>query len=96
MIVSVAMISVRKGHEGQVADILTDYTTKEKKVPGCVRCYFKRAINNNDTFMVYTEYDTMDHFQASEKMVQEQQQEGGKVEFVLRPHILKAFYGNFD
>lgn len=96
MIVSVAMISVIKGHEGQVVDILNDYTTKEKKVPGCMRSYYKRAINNDDTFMVYTEYDNMEHFEASEKMVRDQHEEGGKVEFVLRPHILKAFYGNFD
>lgn len=96
MIVSVAMISVRKGHEGQVVDILRDFTTKEKKAAGCVRCYFKPAINNRDTFLVYAEYDTMEHFQASGKKAKNKQEEGGKVEFVLRPHILKAFYGNFD
>jgi len=96
MIVSVAVLSVRKGHEAQAVDILSDYTTKEKKVHGCIRCYFKRAINNTDTFMVYTEYDNTEHFQSSQKKVKEHQQEGGKVEFILRPHILKAFYGNFD
>lgn len=96
MIVSVAMISVRKGHEAQVADILQDYTNKEKKAPGCIRCYYKRAINNTDTFLVYTEYDSMENFQASEKKIEQQNAEGGKVEFILRPHILKAFYGNFD
>jgi len=80
MIVSVAMISARKGHQAQVTDILSDYITKEKMVPGCIRCYSKRAINNDDTFLVYTEYDTLEHFQASEKMV-EKSEEGAKVSY---------------
>ena len=95
MIVSVAMISVRPGHQGQVVDILNDHVQKEKAAAGCVKAYFKKAINSEDTFLVYAEYDKMENFQKAEKASQGNKEEG-KVEFILRPHILKAFFGNFD
>ena len=96
MITSVAMVTARPGHEGQVADLLSEYVTQEKKVPGCMRIYHKRAMNNQDTFLVYAEYDTLENFQASEKVFDEAHQDGGKIQFSLKPHILKAFFGNFD
>lgn len=95
MIVSVAMISVKPGHQGPVVDILSEHVNQEKKAPGCVKAYYKKAINSEDTFLVYVEYDNMKNFQAAEEAAQKQKEEG-KVEFVLRPHILKAFFGNFD
>jgi len=96
MITSVAMVTARPGHEAQVAGILSDYVTKEKNVPGCMRIYHKRALNNEDTFLVYAEYDTLEHFQASEKAFDEANKEGGKIHFSLKPHVVKAFFGNFD
>jgi len=97
MIVSVAMLTVRQGHQAQVVDILNDYVTKEKQVKGCVRAYYKRALNNDDTYLVYTEYDNLEHFQDSEKAEPAQEKDkNGNVEFALRPHLLKAFFGNFD
>ena len=95
MIVSVAMITVKPGHQGPVADILNEHVNQEKKAPGCVKAYYKKAINSDDTFLVYVEYDNMQSFQMTEKEAEKKKEEG-KVEFVLRPHILKAFFGNFD
>jgi quinol monooxygenase YgiN len=95
MIVSVAMLTVRKGHQGQVVDILSDYVNKEKKVKGCVKAYYKQALDNDDTFLVYAEYDTLEHFKAAEK-ISHHQKKGEKPEFILRPHLLKGFFGNFD
>ena len=94
MIASVATLTARKGHEAKVADILSDYVTKEKKVKGCIRCYFKKALNNDDTFLLYSEYDTLEHFEAANKP--DKPQEPGKIRFILKPHVVKAFFGNFD
>jgi heme-degrading monooxygenase HmoA len=96
MITSVAMITVRPGHESQVIDVLNNYVTKEKDVKGCMRVYYKRALDTGDTFLVYAEYDTLEHFRTAEKTSQPAPPEGGKIQFMLKPHILKAFFGNFD
>jgi len=95
MITSVAMISVKPGHEAQVTDILNEHVNKEKKVKGCVKAYYKRALDTHDTFLVYAEYDNLENFKAADK-AHEGKKEGEKVEFVLREHILKAFFGNFE
>jgi quinol monooxygenase YgiN len=95
MIVSVAMLSVRKGHQAQVVDILNEYVTREKKVAGCVKAYYKQALDNDDTFLVYIEYDNLEHFRAAEK-ISHHQKKGEKAEFILRPHLLKGFFGNFN
>jgi len=95
MITSVAMISAKPGHEAQVVDILNHHIQEEKKVKGCVKAYMKKALNTSDTFLVYAEYDTLENFKTADK-AHEGQKEGEKVEFVLRPHILKAFFGNFE
>ena len=95
MIVSVAILTAKRGHEGQVVDVLNDYVTKEKNLQGCIRVYYKRAINNDDTFMVYSEYDNKEHFEAAQKAAHHQDKDKG-VENVLHPHIVKGFYGNFD
>ena len=95
MILSVAMLTVDPGQQEKVVKILEDIVAKEKKVTGCTQAFFKRAINNNDTFMVYAEYDTMEHFQAAEKMTQ-QMPEGQRPQFMLRPYLVKGFFGNFE
>jgi heme-degrading monooxygenase HmoA len=95
MIVSLSVISVRKGHEKQVVDILNGYVQKEKKVKGCMKVYLRKAIGNIDTFMVYTEYDTKANFEAANK-VSVEKMKSKKIEFVLKPHVLRAFYGNFE
>jgi quinol monooxygenase YgiN len=97
MIVSVAVLTIRKGTEKEFLDILSDYVTQEKKVPGCVRVYYKRAMNNDDTYLIYTEYDGRKALEASEKLSAEAQKaEGGNIEFKLRPFLLKGFYGDFE
>jgi quinol monooxygenase YgiN len=95
MIISVAMLSVYKEHQDKVIKILEDIIAKEKNVPGCAKAYYKRAINNDDTFLVYAEYDTMEHFQAAEKTAM-LVPEGQKPEFILRPYLMKGFFGNFE
>ncbi len=96
MIQSIAVISIRKGHDADVIKILSEYIEKEKKNKGCLKAYFRKALDNDDTFLAYAEYDSIENFKASEKASAERLKEGGKVESALRPHILKAFYGNFD
>jgi heme-degrading monooxygenase HmoA len=95
MIVSLSVVTVRKGHEKQVVDILNDYVQKEKKVKGCMKVYLRKALNNVDTYMVYSEYDTLASFEAANK-VSPEKAKSKKIEFVLKPHVLKAFYGNFE
>jgi heme-degrading monooxygenase HmoA len=95
MIISLSVVTVRKGHEKQVVEILNDYVQKEKKVKGCLKVYLRKAINNADTFMVYTEYDTLASFEAANK-VSPEKLKAKKIEFVLKPHVLRAFYGNFE
>ena len=94
MIVSLTVVTVRKGHEKQVVKILNDFVQKEKKEKGCMRVYLRPAMNNNDTYMVYSEYDTMKNFEAANQ-VSEEKKHSKSIEFVLKPHVLKAFYGNF-
>jgi heme-degrading monooxygenase HmoA len=95
MIVSVAVLTIRKGHEEKATEIIKAQVEKEKKTTGVVQAYFKKALNNDDTFLVYVEYDNLKHFQAAEKASQLLRKEK-KVEFVLRPHLLKGFFGNFE
>ena len=95
MIVSLSVVSVRKGHEKQVVDILNSYVQKEKKAKGCMKVYLRKAINNVDTFMVYSEYDTKANFEVANR-VSEEKMKSKKIEFVLKPHVLRAFYGNFE
>jgi quinol monooxygenase YgiN len=94
MIVSLTVVTVRKGHEKKVVDILNDFVQKEKKMKGCLRVYLRQAMNNNDTYMVYSEYDTIKNFEAANQ-VSEEKKHSKHIEFVLKPHVLKAFYGNF-
>ena len=42
MIVSLSVVTVRKGHEKQVIDILNDYVQKEKKAKGCLKVYLRK------------------------------------------------------
>ena len=95
MIVSLSVVTVRKGHEKQVVDILNDYVQKEKKTKGCMKVYLRKAINNVDTFMVYTEYDTKANFEAANKAATHKPK-NKQNEFVLLPHVRKVFYGNFE
>jgi heme-degrading monooxygenase HmoA len=94
MITSMSVLTIRKGHEGDVVNILKDFVNKEKFTTGCIKAYLKKAIDNDDTYLVYAEYDTMENFQAANK-INENKKEDEKVEFILRPHLLKGFYGNF-
>jgi quinol monooxygenase YgiN len=96
MIVSVAVLTIRKGTEREFLDILNDYVTKEKKVPGCIRVYYKRAMNNDDTYLIYTEYENRQALDASEKLSAETQKAEGNIEFKMRPYLLKGFYGDFE
>jgi heme-degrading monooxygenase HmoA len=95
MIVSMAVLTIRKGHLEKASDIIHAYVEKEKKTAGVVRAYVKKALNNDDTFLIYVEYDTLKSFQAAEKASQKLK-ENQKVEFELRPHLLRGFYGNFN
>jgi heme-degrading monooxygenase HmoA len=95
MIVSVAVLTIRKGHQGKASDIIRDHLEREKKLPGVVRAYTKKAVNNDDTFLIYAEYDSRKSFEAAEKASQKLK-EDKKVEFALRPHLLRGFYGNFE
>ncbi|HTC21322.1 MAG TPA: antibiotic biosynthesis monooxygenase [bacterium] len=95
MIVSMAVLTIRKGHQAKASDIIHQYVEKEKKTTGVVRAFAKKAINNDDTFLIYVEYGTLKHFQAAEKASQKLK-ENEKVAFSLRPHLLRGFYGNFD
>jgi heme-degrading monooxygenase HmoA len=94
MITSVAMLTAQLGHEAKVIEILNEFVAQEKKVPGCVRVYFKQALDTRDTFFVYSEYDTLEHFRASDQAVDPPKE--GKIQFRLKPHIVKAFFGNFE
>jgi len=94
MITTVAMITIRAGHQEKVSNILKAHVSRERKLKGCLQAYYKRAMNNDDTFLVFAEYDSLESFQAAEKM--DEQKDGGKVESILRPHILKAFHGSFE
>jgi quinol monooxygenase YgiN len=94
MITTVAMLTVKEGHQEQVLNILKAHVSRERKMKGCLQAYYKPALNNNDTYLVYAEYDSLESFQAAEK--QDEKQDGGKVEAILRPHILKAFHGSFE
>ena len=93
MIVSLTVVTVRKGHEQQVVDILNKFVQKEKKLKGCLKVYLRKAIDNTDTFLVYSEYDTKANFEAANKLTEDKK---NSKEFILKPHVLKVFYGNFD
>ncbi len=95
MIVSIAVMTIRKGHQGKASEIIKSQVEKEKKTEGVIRAYVKKALNNDDTFLIYVEYDTLKHFQAAEKASQKLN-ENEKPAFALRPHLLRGFYGNFD
>ncbi len=95
MIVSVAVLTIRKGHEGKATAIIQAQVEKEKKTAGVVRAYFKKALNNDDTFLIYVEYDSLKSFQAADKASQ-QLKKNKSIKFNLRPHLLRAFFGNFD
>ena len=95
MIVSIAILTIRKGHQAKAVDIIQGYVNREKKATGVVKAYFKKAVNNEDTFLIYIEYGTLRHFQAAEKASEKLKQDQ-KIEFTLRPHLLRGFYGNFD
>ena len=86
MIVSIAVLTIRKGHQAQAAEIIHQHVEKEKKASGVVRAYLKKAVDSEDTFLVYVEYETLKHFQAAEKASQKLK-ENEKVEFTLRPHL---------
>ncbi len=96
MIVSLAIVTIRKGHDSEVLKILNDYVAKEKAAEGCLKAYVRKALNNVDTFLVFSEYDTLAHFQVVDQKSVERLKEGGTIDFVLRPHVIKAFYGNFE
>jgi quinol monooxygenase YgiN len=93
MISSLTVVTVRKGHEKQVVKILNDFVQKEKKVKGCLKVYLRKAIDNLDTFLVYAEYDSKESFEASNKL--DEGQKNSK-KFILKPHVMKLFYGNFE
>jgi len=93
MIVSLAVLTIRKEKTGEVSDLLNQFITAEKKRPGVVKVYTKRAMDNEDTFLLYTEYESREAFKASEAAGEKESQSVG---FVLRPYLLKAFYGNFE
>jgi len=96
MIVSVAVLTIRKGSDKEFLDILNDYVTREKKVTGCVRVYYKRAMNNDDTYLIYTEYDNRKALEESERLSAATQKAEGNIEFKMRPYLLKGFYGDFE
>jgi len=93
MIISLAVLTIRKESAQEVSRLLSDYVTEEKGKKGVIKVFVKRALDNEDTFLVYTEYADRVSYDVSEKVARES---GKDVGFVLRPHILKAFYGNFD
>lgn len=95
MIVSVAALTIRKGHREKAIDIIHQHVEKEKKTPGVVKAYFKKAVNNDDTFLIYVEYDSKKSFVAAEK-ASKKLKDDQKVEFALRPHLMRGFYGNFE
>jgi heme-degrading monooxygenase HmoA len=95
MIVSMAVLTIRKGHEGKASALIQKQVEKEKKTAGVVKAYFKKALNNDDTFLIYVEYDSLKSFQAAEKASQKLKK-NEKTEFALRPHLLRGFFGNFD
>jgi hypothetical protein len=95
MIVSVAVLTIRKGHRAKAVDIIQAHLQREKKAAGVVKAYYKKAVNNDDTFLLYVEYDSKKSFSAAEKSSQKLK-EDQKVEFSLRPHLLRGFYGNFE
>jgi quinol monooxygenase YgiN len=92
MVISMAVLTIRKEKSGQVFELLNKFVTEEKAKPGVMRVYYKRAVDNDDTILLCTEYENRKSFEASD---QEPQQEG-HVGFELRPYLLKAFYGNFE
>jgi quinol monooxygenase YgiN len=93
MIVSVAVLTIRKENANEVSTLLNDFVTREKGRPGVVKVYYKRAMNSEDTYLVHTEYEDRKALQASEAAAEK---ESKSVGFVLRPYLLKAFYGNFE
>jgi quinol monooxygenase YgiN len=93
MVISLAVITIRKESLKEVSELLNQFLSDEKKRPGVLRVYAKRAMDNEDTFLLYTEYEDRAAFDASEKASNEEQKSVG---FILRPYLLKAFYGNFD
>lgn len=95
MIVSVAVLTIRKGHQAKASDIIHEHVEREKKAAGVVKAYTKKALNNDDTFLVYVEYDSKKSFEVAEK-ASKKLKENKKVEFALRPHLMRGFYGNFE
>ncbi len=96
MIVSVAVLTIRKGTEEKFLALLNNYVTEERKIPGCIRVYYKRALNNDDTYLIYTEYENRKALDASERLSAENAKTEGNIEFKMRPYLLKGFYGDFE
>lgn len=92
MVISMAVLTIRKEKAAEVFQLLNRFITEEKVKPGVLRAYYKRAMDNDDTILLCTEYDNRKAFEASDRDAQKE----GSVGFVLRPYLLKAFYGNFD
>ena len=92
MIISLAVLTIRKEKSALVFKLLDQFVAEETAKPGVLRAYYKRAVENDDTVLLYTEYDSRKAFEASDKDAQKE----GNVGFALRPYLLKAFYGNFE
>ncbi len=92
MVISMAVLTIRKTDSVDVFKLLNKFVTDEKDKPGVLRVYYKRAIDNDDTLLLVTEYKDRKSFEASDKDSQKE----GNVGFALRPYLLKAFYGNFE
>lgn len=92
MVISMAVLTIRKTDSGEVFKLLNEFVTGEKDKPGVLRIYYKRAIDNDDTILLVTEYENRKAFEASDRDSQKE----GNVGFALRPYLLKAFYGNFE
>jgi quinol monooxygenase YgiN len=87
-----AVLTIRKEKSSEVFELLNKFITEEKDKPGVLRVFYKRAMDNDDTILLCTEYDNRKAFEASDKQAQKEDHVG----FALRPYILKAFYGNFE
>jgi quinol monooxygenase YgiN len=92
MVTSLAVLTIRKEKSKQVFEILDKFVAEEKAKPGVLRTYYKHAVDNDDTLLLCTEYEDRKAFEASDKETLKE----GHARFVLRPYLLKAFYGNFE
>ena len=92
MVISLAVLTIRKEKATEVFKLMDRFVAEEKAKPGVLQVYYKRAVDNDDTFLLYTEYESRKAFETSDQDAQKE----GNVGFVLRPYLLKAFYGNFE